>query len=114
MVQGLIVDAGSADVYRRGVLDDAFFFGVAVEPDDRAQPTGNRRPRLAAILEVAGEALGSLRMSPRHDWPQSVEAADDALVPVDHRAGDDAASVGQEEHDELGDLVRLSELAHRQ
>ena len=54
---GLVVDARPADVHRRRVLDDAFFFGVAVEPDDRAQPAGDRGAGLAAVFEVAGEAL---------------------------------------------------------
>ena len=54
---GLVVDARSTDVHRRGVLDHAFLFGVAVEPDDRAQPPRYRRPRPAAVLELAGEAL---------------------------------------------------------
>ena len=54
---GLVVDARPADVHRRGVLDDTFFFGVAVEPDDRAQPAGDRGAGLAAVFEVAGEAL---------------------------------------------------------
>ena len=35
------------------------------------------------------------------------------LVPVDDRAGDDPAPVGQQEHDEVGDLVDLTELAQR-
>ena len=54
---GLVVDPRSADVHRRGVLDDAFLFGVAVEPDDRAQPAGDGGAGLAAVFEVAGEAL---------------------------------------------------------
>src|SRR5262245_916342 len=41
---GLVVDLRSADVYRGGVLDDAFVFGVAVVPDDGAQPTGPPLP----------------------------------------------------------------------
>ena len=36
---------------------DAFFFGVPVEPDDRAQPTGDGGPGLAAVFEIAGEAF---------------------------------------------------------
>jgi len=54
---GLIVDPGPADVHRRRMRDDAFFFGVTVEADDRAQPTSDGRPGLTAILEVASEAL---------------------------------------------------------
>ena len=54
---GLVVDPWPADVHRRRVLDHAFFFGVAVEPDDRAQPAGDGGPSLAAVFEVAGEAF---------------------------------------------------------
>ena len=54
---GLVVDPRSADVHRRGVLDEAFLLGVAVEPDDRAQPAGDGGPGLAALFEVASEAL---------------------------------------------------------
>lgn len=54
---GLVVDAWPADVHRRGMLDDAFFFGVPVEADDGAQPTSDHGPGLAAILEIASEAL---------------------------------------------------------
>src|SRR5215211_1738409 len=44
----------------------------------------------------------------------SVQPAEDVLVPVDDRAGDDAAAVRQQEHHEVGDLVDLAELAHRE
>src|SRR5512135_2586794 len=44
----------------------------------------------------------------------SVHAAHDVLVPVDHRAGDYAGAVGEQEDDEVGDLADLPELAHRQ
>jgi hypothetical protein len=54
---GLAVDARSADVNRRRVLDDAFFLGVAIEADDRAQPASDRGPGLAAVFEIAGEAF---------------------------------------------------------
>ena len=39
------------------MIDDAFFLGVAVEPDDRAQPAGDRGPSPADVLEVTGEAF---------------------------------------------------------
>jgi hypothetical protein len=53
----LVVDARSTDVHRRGMGDDAFFSGVAVEADDRAQPAGHGGPGLAAVFEIAGEAF---------------------------------------------------------
>jgi hypothetical protein len=37
--------------------DQALLFSVAVEAGDRAQPAGDRGPRSAQGLEVAGEAL---------------------------------------------------------
>jgi hypothetical protein len=54
---GLIVDPRPADVDTRGSFDRPFFFGVTVEADDRAQPAGDSCPRLAGVLQVAGEAL---------------------------------------------------------
>ena len=36
------------------------------------------------------------------------------LIPVDDRAGHDAAAVGEQEDDEVGDLVDLPHLSHRQ
>src|SRR5918995_1789542 len=42
----------------------------------------------------------------------SVQSAEDVLVPVDDRSGDDAAAVREQEHHEVGDLVDLAELAH--
>jgi hypothetical protein len=39
------------------VLDQAFLFCVAVEPDDGAQPAGDGGACLAAILDVTGEAF---------------------------------------------------------
>ena len=54
---GLVVDAGSADVHGRGVLDDAFLLGVAVEADHGAQPAADGGAGLAAVFEVTGEAF---------------------------------------------------------
>src|SRR5262245_49919488 len=42
----------------------------------------------------------------------SVQTAEDVLVPVDHRSGDDAAAVREQEDHEVGDLVDLAQLAH--
>ena len=66
---GLVVDPGSADVHGRGVLDDAFFLGVAVEADHGAQAAADGGAGLAAIFEVAGEAF-------------DVDSADVEQVPV--------------------------------
>ena len=54
---GLVVDARPTDVHRRRVIDDFFFFGVTVEPDNGAQPAGDGGAGLAAVLEVASEAF---------------------------------------------------------
>ncbi len=37
----------------------------------------------------------------------------DALVPVDDRAGDHSAAIGEQEDHDIGDLVHLAEFAHR-
>ena len=60
---GFVVEARPADVGRRRPLEQAFLFGIAVEPGHRAQPAGDRGPSASAILEVASEALdvGSAR-----------------------------------------------------
>lgn len=54
---GLVVDAPPANMHGGGVLDDALLFGVAVEPDHRAQAAADGGAGLAAIFEVTGEAL---------------------------------------------------------
>jgi hypothetical protein len=38
------------------MLDDTFLFGIAVEPDDGAQPAGNSGAGLAAVFEITGKA----------------------------------------------------------
>ena len=53
----LVVQPGTADVRGRGVLEQFFLDGVAVEPGDGAQPAGDRGPGAAAGLQVAAEAL---------------------------------------------------------
>jgi hypothetical protein len=54
---GLVVDAWPADVHRWRAVDDAFFLGVAVTPDHRAEPAGHGGACLPAVLEVPGERL---------------------------------------------------------
>jgi len=66
------------------------------------------------ILEVAGRARGRMQSWQKRRPGPSVQAAEDVLVPVDHRAGDHAGAVGEQEHHEVGDLVDLPQLAHRQ
>ena len=53
----LVVEAEPANMYRRGVLDQALLLGAAVEARHRAQTPGDRRPRPAPGLEIAGERL---------------------------------------------------------
>ena len=53
----VVIDAGAADGHGGRVFDDAFFLGVAVEADDRAQLPGDRGTGTAGIFKVAGEAL---------------------------------------------------------
>ena len=54
---GLVVDPGSADMYRRRVVDQALFFGVAVEAGHGAQPSGDGGGRSSSSFEVAPEGL---------------------------------------------------------
>jgi hypothetical protein len=54
---GFVVDAQTADVDGRGVIEEFFFDGVAVEPGDGRQAPGDGDPGPPAGLEVAGEAF---------------------------------------------------------
>lgn len=54
---GLHVDAWTAHVGGRGVLDEALLLGIAVEAHDRAQAAGDGGARPALGLEVPTEAL---------------------------------------------------------
>jgi hypothetical protein len=44
----------------RGVFDDAFLLGGAVEPADQTPPEGNGGRGAASVLEVASEAFDSV------------------------------------------------------
>src|SRR6185312_4914261 len=80
-------------------------------PSSQAMPPPPLRARRPpAVWLRRGERLGARRCEP--DW-WSIRAADDGLVPLDDRTGDDAAADGEQEDGEVGDLVDLAELAHR-
>jgi len=53
----LVIEPGSADVRRRGVLEEFFFDGVLVEPGDGAYPPGDGGVGPAFSFQVAGEGL---------------------------------------------------------
>ena len=53
----LIVQAGTADMRGRGMLQQLFLHRVLVEPGDRAQPPGDGRPGPATGFQIAGEAF---------------------------------------------------------
>jgi hypothetical protein len=69
----------------RRTVKQVFFYRVPVEPGDRAQPAGDRRPGPAFGFQVTGEALDVSAAA--------LEQADVALVapggvlPQDQRAG---------------------------
>jgi len=54
---GFVVQAGSAYVHGRGALQEAFLFGVAVEPSHSAEPSGHRGSGPAPFFQPAGVAL---------------------------------------------------------
>lgn len=93
---GLVVQTRPADMHRRGDCDEAFFFGVAVERRDGAQPSGDRGASLALGLEVAAEAfdVGAARTEDRQ---MPFGAPGDVLAQVE-RVGltGQAAVAGQE------------------
>jgi hypothetical protein len=53
----LVVEAGSAHVHGRRVVEEALLLGVAVQAGHRAQAPGDGGPGPTAGLEVPGEAL---------------------------------------------------------
>src|ERR1700749_3934073 len=57
---------------------------------------------------------GYTRTPPPAPSCRSVETAQDVLVPVDDPTGDHPGAVREQEHHEVGDLVRLPQLAHGQ
>jgi len=54
---GLVVQAGAADMRRRGVSEQFFFDSVAVEPSNSAQSAGDGGPGPATGFQLPGEAL---------------------------------------------------------
>ncbi len=54
---GLVVQAGSAHVRGRGVVEKLFLDGVLAEPGDGAQPARDGSPGPAFGFQVAGKAL---------------------------------------------------------
>ena len=54
---GLVVQAGTADMRRRRVSQQALFLCVPVEASDVSQPPSHRCPGPPQLLEVAGEAI---------------------------------------------------------
>jgi hypothetical protein len=53
----LVVQAGPADMHRRGHPEQPFFFGVAVEPGHRAQPSGHRGSSPPPLFQSTAVAL---------------------------------------------------------
>jgi hypothetical protein len=54
---GFVVQAGPADVRGRGILEEFFLDGIAIEPGDGAQSAGDGGPGAAAGFQIAGEEL---------------------------------------------------------
>ena len=53
----LLIQAGTADMSGRGMVEQLFLNRVPVEPGDGAQPASDGGPGPAADLQVTGEAL---------------------------------------------------------
>jgi hypothetical protein len=53
----LIIQAGTADMGSRGMLQELLLDGVLIESGDRAQPAGDGRTSPTLRFEVAGEAF---------------------------------------------------------
>jgi hypothetical protein len=54
---GLIVQAGPADMDRRGMIEEILLHGIAVEAGDRAQPTSDRGVSWPSLLQCPGVGL---------------------------------------------------------
>jgi hypothetical protein len=67
---------------RRRDRDQAFLPGVAIEAGDGAESTGDRGPRSAQGLEVAGNALDVGATRPEHRHPV-IGAPGDVLAQVE-------------------------------
>jgi len=91
---GLVVQAGPADVHSRGVLDEPFLLGVAVEAHDGRQASADGGPGPAKFFELSGEQLdlGSVQVKQPHAAPPApceelaqVEGCDGghARLPID-------------------------------
>lgn len=79
----------------------------------------SRTGRTEAALGVSGRVLQTgLALAPggpgqASGHRRSIVCADDRLVPVDDRSGDNAGASRQQEDHEVRNFVRLAELAHR-
>src|SRR4249920_2449274 len=71
----LVVQTGPADMSGRGMAEEFFLDGVAVEPRDGAEPACDSGPGSAAGFEVAGEALdvraAGLEQAQQVNWRRS-------------------------------------------
>jgi len=54
---GLVIQTRTADVHRRGMVQQFFLDGVLVEPGNRGQAAGGSRSCAAPRLEISREAL---------------------------------------------------------
>jgi hypothetical protein len=100
----LVVDAGSADVHRRRVGEHPLLFGVAVEPAHRAQAAGDGGPRLALVLQVAGETLDidpanleqttTMLQTPGGELAQIQGVGDTGLTPIAGQEPDERHPLG--------------------
>lgn len=72
-------------------------------PNSRSRESAQSR---AGLLHAERLRVGLLR-------DRLVVSADDDLIPVDNGTGHDTRAIRQQIHDEIGDLIRLTQLAHR-
>jgi hypothetical protein len=74
----LLVQPGSADVSRRGVLKKLLFDDVLVKTGDGAQPPGDGGAGSAAVFQFAGERLDVRAAGPGRAGHLQVPAMNDA------------------------------------
>jgi hypothetical protein len=105
---GLVVEARSPNMDGRGGCDEPFFFGVAVEARNRAQPPRDRRPRSTESLEMPAKRfdVGAARTEQAN---LVLGAPGDVLTQIERvRLADESAVAGQEA-DQRGLLLRTEQ-----
>src|SRR5262245_57297042 len=105
---GLVVEARSPNMDGRGGCDEAFFFGLAVEAGNRAQPPRDRRPRSTESLEMPAKRfdVGAARTEQAN---LVLGAPGDVLTQIKRVGLAGESAVAGQEADQRGLLLRAEQ-----